>query len=924
MDLLHLEPIAIAKALAFTTLLYVSYQLVRRSRKRYPPGPRGYPIIGNLFDLPKRDEWVAYKEMSRKYNSNLIHLNVFGTSIVIANSLEVAQDLFDKRSSIYSDRYLFSVSSSHALTVQQTTIGFDWHFAFMPYGELWKGVFFNLSSAGIGVDEMCFQERRKLFHKEFTPPATLLHRPRELEAARKALVQFLDNPDGDYLSKFRHMSGTIILSTAYGIDVQTENDPYVNVSEKAVYAITRAGNIPSYLVDQIPALKYVPEWFPGGTFKKQAREWREYANATPTLPLKFVKDSMAAGTAKSSIASRLISAMDEEGNRTPESETLLQDTLGSIYVAGSDTTTAVLENFVLAMVQNPEILKKGQRAVDEVVGPNRLPDFSDQGSIPYVDALLKEALRWRPITPLGSSYRNLLVTSTLKPDLAAPHCLTTDDEYQGYHIKKNTIVVGNSWAMLHDEVLYGPDTHLYNPERFLTSNGKLNPEVKHPEMLFGFGRRQCPGMDMAESSIWITIASMLACFDIVKAVDSKGCPIEPLEEYSSGMVCRPRRFKCSIRPRSARTETLIRHRNTTIMSQPSQQQLTLTERWELLCKMVMLPSVMLLSTLTCPLKDKPLKRAIFDASVRHMTSDLSIRQSQSLCKPGVVVYQEWARQVGYKSSVEEVGKDARLFWVGPKSAGRIVLYVPGGGYLFPIADYMISFFHRVQQDVNKNLKNQEGLAFVILDYSVHPNAFPTQLLQIISAIGHLFSVGVKPTNLTLIGDSAGANLILQLLSHTLHPIPDLPPSPLCVDGTGPLQGIYLMSPWVGLNEATPSHFRNDCYDILASKSLLYWGSAYLTNVSRSLHHYAKVCCAPKDWFVGIDKVVDRVLITVGGDEVLLDDAVDLKESLEKVHDQVEMDVHPGGVHDDPILDSGANVKTLGPVARLIIAWLSAE
>ncbi|KAF9061653.1 cytochrome P450 [Rhodocollybia butyracea] len=514
MDFSLLEPITVAKTLAFTILLYVSYQLAGQSRKRYPPGPRGYPIIGNLFDLPKRDEWVAYKEMSSKYNSDIIHLNVFGSSIVVVNSLEVAQDLFDKRSSIYSDR--------PRMPMLNELIGFDWHFAFMPYGELWK-------------------ERRKLFHKEFTPPATLLHRPRELEATRKALVKFLDNPDGDYLSKFRHLSSTIILGTAYGIDVQNDNDPYVNVSERAVYAITQAGNIPSYLVDQIPALKYIPEWFPGGNFKKQAREWREYADATPTLPLKYVKDSMADGTARSSIASRLISTMEEEGSRTPENELLLRDVLGSIYVAGSDTTTAVLENFVLAMVQNPEILKKGQSAVDAVVGSNRLPDFSDQDSIPYVDALLKESLRWRPITPL-----------------AAPHCLTTDDEYQGYHIPAGSIVVGNSWAMLHDEVIYGPDTHLFNPERFLTPDGKVDPEVKHPEMLFGFGRRQCPGMDMAESSIWMTIASLLACFDIVKAVDRKGRPIEPVEEYSSGMVCRPQLFKCSIQPRSPRVETLVR------------------------------------------------------------------------------------------------------------------------------------------------------------------------------------------------------------------------------------------------------------------------------------------------------------------------------------------------------------------------------
>uniref|UniRef100_A0A0W0F0I9 Cytochrome p450 n=1 Tax=Moniliophthora roreri TaxID=221103 RepID=A0A0W0F0I9_MONRR len=335
------------------------------------------------------------------------------------------------------------------------------------------------------------------------------------------------------------MAGMIILSAAYGIDIQPQNDPYVAISEQALHAMACAGNNTAFLVDQLPFLKYVPEWFPGANFKRQAREWRETVSAMPQLPMDFVRRSTANGNAKDCIATRVLESMHEDGSYSPEKEQLLQNVLAAIYAAGADTTVSALGTFILAMVLNPEIQKKGQAAVDEVTGGSRLPDFSDHHSIPYVDAMVKEVLGWKPVTPL-----------------AVPHLSTSDDEYKGYFIPKGSVVIGNSWAMLYDESLYGPRTDQYNPDRFM-KDGELNPDIKHPEMAFGFGRRQCPGQDMAESSIWITIASILACFDISKAVDENGVPIEPSGEYTSGMLCYPCPFPCTIHPRSSRAEVLI-------------------------------------------------------------------------------------------------------------------------------------------------------------------------------------------------------------------------------------------------------------------------------------------------------------------------------------------------------------------------------
>ena len=64
-------------------------------------------------------------------------------------------------------------------------------------------------------------------------------------------------------------------------------------------------------------------------------------------------------------------------------------------------TVAALETFILAMTLYPEVQRKAQAEIDRVVGNSRLPEYSDQDALPYVDAVLKEVLRWHPVTPLG-------------------------------------------------------------------------------------------------------------------------------------------------------------------------------------------------------------------------------------------------------------------------------------------------------------------------------------------------------------------------------------------------------------------------------------------------------------------------------------------------------------------------------------------
>ena len=156
------------------------------------------------------------------------------------------------------------------------------------------------------------------------------------------------------------------------------------------------------------------------------------------------------------------------------------------------------------MALYPEVQKKAQAEIDAVIGPNRLPDFEDRPSLPYINAVVKETMRWHPILPLGGLFLLCLLCIILTYSEAIPHMATNDDEYNGYYIPKGTIIFGHARlvrtttlafcldflvrSILHDPKFFNEPME-YQPERYL-KDGKLNPDVMDPDSVaFGFGRR---------------------------------------------------------------------------------------------------------------------------------------------------------------------------------------------------------------------------------------------------------------------------------------------------------------------------------------------------------------------------------------------------------------------------------------------------
>ncbi|KAJ6472679.1 Alpha/Beta hydrolase protein [Mycena vitilis] len=337
-------------------------------------------------------------------------------------------------------------------------------------------------------------------------------------------------------------------------------------------------------------------------------------------------------------------------------------------------------------------------------------------------------------------------------------------------------------------------------------------------------------------------------------------------------------------------------------------------------------------------KERSMKRIIGDRTLRYCVTNLKVAQAQYAFGTTLSVYTKWTKKTKLPVIIDELGEDARLLWIGPKQTDRVLYFCHGGCFFLPMTDFgsniilckchsqnsdyfvccRLDLLRYVQVELEKQ-KIEIGIA--VLQYSLAPMAtFPTPLNQARLGLEFLFAAGVKPHNLQIFGDSAGGNLILQLVSQMLHPVQSIPK----IQPTSPIRGICLLSPWASLTADTESAAKYDGIDTMPKRGLADWGAQILAGFAQSDGAFAEPAKAPEAWFKGVNSLVDRVLIVAGEMECMRDDIVQLGEGLKRHHPDVRVAVQAGGLHDDMLLDFMVKeTKLLGTSTALITSWLAA-
>ncbi|KAF8908849.1 putative CyP450 monooxygenase [Gymnopilus junonius] len=411
-----------------------------------------------MADMPEKKAWVTYAEWGKTYG-DIMHLRVFGQHTIILNSIEVVKDLIEKRSHIYSDR-----PSVPMIDLME----WDFNAGHKPYNSVWK-------------------VHRRLFDQTFKPSASVKYRPIQTRKINDLLYGLLTSPE-DFGNHCRTHHHVCCLRIRY----HTQGDYFVTLAEAAILKLSEFALPGGNAVNTFTILRFLPAWFPGAGFKRFANEAKKLTRQMRDVPFEFVKKGMADGTAQECIVTELLTKSDE--------------------AQSAEDTVSAIGTFFFAMAMCPEVQIKARQEIDAVIGTGRLVTYEDRDVLPYIEAIYREVMRWKPITPLG-----------------VPRCTSEEDVYNGYYIPKGHTHVLHATKILADDDIYA----------------------------FGFGRRNCAGRYMASSTIWLTIATVLSTFKIEKKNDPAGHYIPLDGQYTDGLICHPPPFQCSITPRSEEATRLI-------------------------------------------------------------------------------------------------------------------------------------------------------------------------------------------------------------------------------------------------------------------------------------------------------------------------------------------------------------------------------
>ncbi|BAT93528.1 hypothetical protein LR48_Vigan02g274800 [Vigna angularis] len=445
---------------------------VMEGRQQLPPGPRCWPVVGNMFQLG----WSPHESFAKLAHKHgpVMRLWLGSMCTVVISSSEVAGEMFKKHDAVLAGRKIYeAMRGEHGTEGSLVTSQYNSHWRMLR--RLCTSEFFVTSrlDAMRGVREKCIHRMLRL-----------------IEEAGESGTRAVDVGRFFFLMDF-NLIGNLVFSKDL-LDSETERGDRFYYHALKVMEYAGKPN----MADFLPFLK----WFdPQGIRRKT----QFHVNQAFDIAGSFIKERMEKSHGGSKETKDYLDVLLAfRGDSTTQPYTFSSRTINVIifemFTAGTDTTTSTIEWAMAELLHNPRTLKKVQIELRNKIGSGRNMEEKDMENLPYLQAVIKETLRLHPPLPL------------MVPHMAMESC-----NMLGYDIPKESQILVNVWAIGRDCKVWDAPL-LFWPERFLEPNTVVDYKGRHFEFIpFGSGRRMCPAMPLASRVLTLALGSLLHSFDWV-------------------------------------------------------------------------------------------------------------------------------------------------------------------------------------------------------------------------------------------------------------------------------------------------------------------------------------------------------------------------------------------------------------------------
>ncbi|PVF92948.1 cytochrome P450 [Serendipita vermifera] len=453
----------------YVTFKGLQYVLSKNGpRLPYPPGPKREPLIGTLRSFPKNHFYRQFCEWADTYG-DIVYAPLPGMDIIVLNSYEVAQELLLKRPG--------STAGRQVGYLMFNLMGWHWCLGFIQPGP-------NHSN------------QRKMLRKSIGPQRVSSYNT-VIEAEVARLMTTLRDLKGNPGDTIQGTIGRMVTKATYGEKVWDQIGDGLSKWNMEAMDLFNEAFFVFWMVDLIPLLRFVPNWFPGTYFKKLGRESSYLTEQIRYRAYEQVQELYNAGTLDHCIANDLMDEFGQIGD--------VRDAMGwSLY----------------------SVSQRMFEEIQSVTYGERLLQITDRPNLPYTEATWKEAIRWRPFVPIG-----------------IPHMNDRDEIINGYFIPKGTAIHQNTGLMLTDPGVWG-DPEVFRPERFLEDDAAKKPNPL--TLIFGY--------DKVAFHLGATIASLFETLPL----DGCKLPDPATIEYTDTVLRRPIGFECQFVPRNEKAQQLLK------------------------------------------------------------------------------------------------------------------------------------------------------------------------------------------------------------------------------------------------------------------------------------------------------------------------------------------------------------------------------